>query len=147
MAELRQSLQSLVERAPASPAPLEVVAARAAAIGRRRRATIAAGCLAFVALAAMTGLGLSSRDAPPGVHVASGGDTSGAYIAEQPGGYVATGTWHLTITRGQQVIELDGSSAEDCGPTGLILPGDEVRGSITGPTSSLRVGERFSCPG
>jgi hypothetical protein len=50
------------------------------------------------------------------------------------------------IVRGDQVIELDSASADDCGRTGLILPGDEVRGFISGPDSTLRVGEKFTCP-
>jgi hypothetical protein len=145
MTELRQSLHALVEHPPAAPAAIEVVATHAASFGRRRRATFAAIGLTLVAVASVTGLGVAMQASPSGVNVASGGADSAGYIAEGPGGYVATGTWRMTITRGQEVIVLDSTSADDCGRTGLILPGDEVRGSITGQDSTLRVGEKFTC--
>ena len=146
MAELRESLHALVEHPPAPPVPVEVVAARAAGIVRRRRTTYGTVGLVLVAGLATGGFGLAAQAPPAGVHVASGGANSAGYIAEEAGGYVASGDWRLTITRGGQVIELDSASSEDCGRTGLILPGDEVRGSISGPSSSLRVGETFTCP-
>lgn len=146
MADLRQSLQALVEHPPAAPAAVEVVAARAAGFERRRRTTYGAIGLAIVVVASVAGLGTPRQESDPGVNLASEGPESAGYIAEQPGGYVATGTWRLTITRGGQVIDLDSTSNDSCGRTGLILPGDEVRGSITGPNSTLRVGEGFTCP-
>lgn len=146
MAELRQSLHALVERPPAAPAPIELVAARAAGFERRRRAMYGAIGFALVAVASVTGVGVALQESESGVNVASTGPNSAGYIAERPGGYVATGTWRLTITRGAQVIELDSTSNDHCGRPGLILPGDKVRGSITGPDSTLRVGERFTCP-
>ena len=149
MAELRESLHSLVARPPASPAAIELVAARAARFERRRRALYGSIGLALMTVASAAGLGVArlGSGVDSGVNVASGGPNSAGYIAERPGGYVATGTWRLTIIRGAEVIELDSTSHDYCGRTGLILPGDEVRGSITGPMSTLRVGERFTCPG
>jgi hypothetical protein len=76
----------------------------------------------------------------------TGGRASAGYIAEHPGGYVAEGTWSLTIRRRGQLIELNSAASDHCGRTGLILPGDKVLGSITGLGSTLRVGEKFSCP-
>lgn len=145
MAELRQSLHALVEHPPAAPVPVEVVAARAAGFQRRRRATVGVMGLALVAVASVAGLALAVQEPRSGVNVASGGRVSGGYIAERPGGYVATGTWRLTIIRDGQVIELISGAADDCGRTGVIVPGDEVRGSISGPNSALRVGEGVTC--
>jgi hypothetical protein len=81
-----------------------------------------------------------------GVDLAAGGAITAGYIAERPGGYVAAGAWRITITRAGQVIELSSTTNDYCGRTAVILPGDEVRGSIVGPGSTLRVGERFTCP-
>ena len=150
MTELRQTLQSLVERPPAAPAPIEMVAARGARFARRRRrlrgTAVVAGALVVVLSAA--GLAVVRQGSTPSEVVLAGdGPTSAGYIAEQPGGYVAIGTWELTITRESEVIELRSPSSQACGKTGAIQPGDQVRGSITGPGSSLRVGERFTCPG
>ena len=147
MAELRQSLHALVERPPAAPAPIEVVVARGTRYARRRRRVLrrAAAGLALVAVGSFAGLG-ASQDREHGVVLGSGGRTTAGYIAERPGGYIALGTWTVTITRGGRLIELSSTSSEHCGRTGVILPGDEVRGSITGPGSTLRVGERFTCP-
>lgn len=101
--------------------------------------------LALVAVASTAAVGII-RQGEPGVTLATGGPTSAGYIAEEPGGYVAAGTWQLAITRGGQVIELSSTTNDHCGRTGVIRPGDEVRGSITGRGSTLRVGERFTCP-
>ena len=147
MAELRQSLRALVERPPARPVPVEVVAARGTRYARRRRTLRGLGAgLALVAVASIAGLGVARQGSEPSVVLSTGGRTSAGYVAERPGGYVATGTWTLTITRGGQVIELSSTSSDRCGPTGIIRPGDEVRGSIMGQGSTLRVGERFACP-
>jgi hypothetical protein len=146
MAELRQSLHSLVECPTARPLPVEVVAARSTRYARRRRARLGAGGLALVAAASIAGIGVSRQDSEPGVLLSAGGRTTAGYVAERPGGYLAAGTWTVTITRSGQVIELSSTSGDPCGPMGTIRPGDEVRGSITGPGSSLRVGERFACP-
>ena len=146
MAELRQSLHALVERPPASPVAVEVVATRAARFARRRRATHGAIGLALVAFLAAGGFGLAGRDADSTMDLATHGPRSAGYIAERPGGYVASGTWRLTITRRGQVIQLDSTSHDNCGPIGVILAGDEVRGSVEGPGATLRVGEEFACP-
>ena len=144
MAELRSALQALVDRPPVVPAEVDVVAARSVRFARRRRAwRVAAG--AAVAMASAIGLSVAGQDEERGLELATAGPTSAGYIAERPGGYVATGTWHLTITRGNEVIELVSQASAPCGPVGVIQPGDEVRGSIAGPESSLRVGERFAC--
>lgn len=147
MSELRRSLHALVEHPPARPAGMEVVVARAARITRRRRAMQGAAGVALVALAAGAGITLARQDREPGMTLAADGPKIAGYIAERPGGYVATGSWRLTITRRDQVIELDSGSSDACGITGVIQPGDEVRGAITGPESTLRVGEKFTCPG
>jgi hypothetical protein len=146
MAELRQSLYALVEHPPAVPVAVDVVAARGARFARRRRVLRGAAALALVAAASAVGVGVAGQDRERGVVLATEGATTAGYIAEQPGGYVATGTWRLTITRDGQLIELTSTTNDHCGRTGLILPGDEVRGSITGQGSTLRVGERFTCP-
>lgn len=146
MNELRHSLHALVEHPPARPAGVEVVAARAARITRRRRAFQGAAGLALMAIVSGAGLRLAGQGAEPGMRVATDGPRTAGYIAEQPGGYLATGTWSLTITRRGQVIELTSASSDDCGPIGVIQPGDEVRGTIAGRGSELRVGEKFSCP-
>jgi hypothetical protein len=44
------------------------------------------------------------------------------------------------------VTELSSTKSEPCGRIGIIQPGDEVRGSISGQGATLRVGETFSCP-
>lgn len=150
MTELRQTLQSLVDRPPAPPTPIEMLAARGARFARRRRRLrgTALGAVALVVVLSAVGLAVVRQGSTPAEVVLAGeGPTSAGYVAEQPGGYVATGTWELTITREDEVIELRSPSSQACGQTGAIQPGDEVRGSITGPGSSLRVGERFACPG
>ena len=146
MAELRQSLLALVERPPVTPVAVEIVAARGAGFARRRRVLRTGLAIGLVAVLSVAGSVLTRQDPETGVVLDTQGATSAGYIAEQPGGYVGTGTWRLTITRAGQVIELTSAASDDCGRTGVILPGDEVRGSITGPDSTLRVGERFSCP-
>lgn len=146
MAELRPSLYALVDRPPTAPPAVEVVAARGARFGRRRRVRRGMVGLALVAVASIAGLEVARERSEDGVVLAAGGRTTAGYIAEQPGGYLAAGVWSVTITRGGQVIELSSATSDHCGRTGVILPGDEVRGSITGPGSSLRVGERFTCP-
>jgi hypothetical protein len=147
MAELRQSLYALVEHPPALPVAVEIVAARGARFGRRRRQALYGTLgLALMAVAAAVGIGSALQGRESGVVLATAGPTSAGYVAERPGGYVATGTWRVTITRAGQVIELNSTSNDHCGRRGLILPGDEVRGSITGRGSTLRVGERFTCP-
>ena len=145
MDELRRSLQVLVARPPVAPVSVEFVAARSARFTRRRWALRGTAGLALV-VASAVGLGVAQQGSDPGVILGTAGQTSAGYIAEKPGGYIATGTWRLTITRGSELIELNSTSSEHCAPMGVILPGDEVRGSITGPDSSLLVGERFSCP-
>lgn len=146
MTELRQALHALVEHPPAPPPPVELLVARGTRVKRRRRLLRLAAALAFVGVSSVAGVAVSRQTSAPELVVAAGGSTSAGYIAEQPGGYVATGTWRLTITRGNEVIELASPSSPSCGATGIIQAGDEVRGSVIGPDSSLRVGERFSCP-
>ena len=146
MAELRESLHALVERPPAAPAGIEIVAARGARFRRHRRARQAAAGLALAAVVSVAGVGVARQDSEDSVDLAAGGRATAGYIAERPGGYVASGTWSITITRAGQVIELTSTTSDYCGRTGVILPGDEVRGSITGRGSTLRVGERFTCP-
>jgi hypothetical protein len=127
-----------------------MVAARGARFTRRRRRVRGAALVAasLVAVSSAAGLAfLRQGSAPAEVVLAGDGPRSAGYVAEQPGGYVATGTWQLTITREDEVIELRSPSSQACGRTGTIQPSDEVRGSITEPGSSLRVGERFTCPG
>ena len=147
MAELRQSLYALVEHPPATPVSVEVVAARGERFGRRRRVLRGAVGLALVAVAAAAGIGVALQGSERGVVLATEGATSAGYVAEQPGGYIAAGTWQLTITRDGQVTELSSTTSDYCGAIGVIQPGDEVRGSITGGGSTLRAGEKFACPG
>ena len=147
MSELRQALSVLVEHPPATPLPVEEVVARGARFTQRRRLLRVAAAVALVGVSSVGGVAVSRHSSAPGQIVAAGKSTSAGYIAQQPGGYVATGTWRLTITRGDDVIELVSPTSSPCGATGTIQAGDEVRGSITGPDSSLRVGERFTCPG
>ena len=146
MADLRQSLYALVEHPPAPPPAVEVIAARGTRFRRSRRVRRGVAGLALAVVASVAGLGLLGQRSEEGVVLATGGRTSAGYIAERPGGYVATGTWTITITRGGQVIELSGDAGDRCARTGIILPGDEVRGSIEGERSALRVGETFTCP-
>ncbi|MEY2454091.1 MAG: hypothetical protein QOD92_3665 [Acidimicrobiaceae bacterium] len=146
MAELRQSLYALVEHPPTTPRAVEVVAAHGARFARRRRELRGAAGLALVVMVSAVGLGVARQDSKRSLFVATEGATTAGYVAEQPGGYIGTGTWHLMITRDGQVIELSSASSDHCGPIGVILPGDEVRGSITGRGSTLRVGEGFTCP-
>jgi hypothetical protein len=101
--------------------------------------------LALLAVVSGAWLGIIRQRSEPAVMLATEGRTSAGYVAEAAGGYVAVGTWSLTITRGGEVIELSSSSSDDCGPTGIIRPGDKVRGSISGAGSSLRAGEKFAC--
>lgn len=146
MAELRRSLYALVERPPDTPAPVEVVAARGARYARRRRVLRGTVGGALVAVVSAVGLGIAGQGSQTGLQVASEGATTAGYVAERPGGYLAAGTWHLTITRDGQVTELSSTTSDYCGPVGVIQPGDEVRGSIRGRGSTLRAGEKFSCP-
>ena len=147
MADLRLSLNALVEHPPSTPVPMEVVAARGARFGRRRRVLRGAVGLALVAGVSGVGLGVARQDSGTGLQVATEGATTAGYVAEQPGGYLAAGTWHVTITRDGQVTELSSTTSDYCGPIGVIQPGDEVRGSITGRGSTLGAGEKFACPG
>ena len=146
MADLRESLNTLVDHPPVAPVGVEVVAARAARFVRRRRVLGSAVGLAVIAVVSATSLLATRQDAEPAVFLATHGATSAGYVAEQPGGYVASGAWHLTITRGEQIIELSSTSSHHCGWIGVIQPGDAVRGSISGPDSTLRVGEHAACP-
>ena len=147
MAELREALQALVDQPLERPPSTDLVAARGAHLRRRRRrARLGAAGVALVALGPAVGLGIARLDDDDRLVVAMEGATTAGYIAENPGGYVATGVWSLTITRGGQVIELSSTSNDYCGPIGVIQPGDEVRGAITGEASLLRAGERFACP-
>lgn len=145
MDDLRQSLQVLVHHPPVQPAGIEVVAARASQITRRRRARLGAAFMAG-AIASAAAISAAWPESEPDVLVAMDGSKTAGYIAERPGGYIASGTWRLTITRGEVVIELTSATNDYCGPLGTIQPGDEVRGSITGPASILRAGEEFTCP-
>lgn len=146
MTELRQALYALVEHPPAPPTPVELLLTRGERFKRRRRVLRALAVVAFLGVSSVTGLAIARQSSAPELIVAAEGSTSAGYIAEEPGGYVATGTWRLTITRGGEVIELASPSSPSCAAIGTIQAGDEVRGSITGPNSSLRVGEKFSCP-
>ncbi len=146
MTELRQALYALVEHPPAPPTPVELLVTRGERFKRRRHLLRAAAVVAFVGVFSVAGVAVSRQSSTPELMVAAEGSTSAGYVAEQSGGYVATGTWRLTITRGDEVIELASPGSPPCGATGTIQVGDEVRGSITGPNSSLRVGERFTCP-
>ena len=146
MTDLRHALQTLVEHPPAPPAAVEVVAARGAHFQRRRRVLRSVAGLALVAVASAVGLGVARQDVDRSLGLAAEGPRTAGYIAQRPGGFVATGTWKLTITRDGHVTELSSTTSEPCGRTGVIHPGDEVRGSITGEGASLRVGEAFSCP-
>ena len=146
MSDLRLALHALVEHPPAAPPSIDELAARGAGFTRRRRVQRAtAGALA--GLCALAGVATASLESStPGVTVAADGPASAGYIAEHPGGYVATGTWQLTIRRQGQVIVLASTTSPACADSGMIQPGDEVRGLISGPESSLRVGESFACP-
>lgn len=146
MTDLRHALHALVERPPAQPLALDVLVARGDRLRRRRRLWSVVVAFALMAVASVGAVSLVLQNPREEVVLATGGRTSAGYIAERAGGYVAAGTWNLTITRGAQVIELSSSSSDHCGRTGLILPGDEVRGTIAGLGSTLRVGERFTCP-
>ena len=146
MAELRQSLYALVEHPPATPVAVEVVAARGARFARRRRALYGAVGIAIVGAVSAAGLGVALQGSEPGIVLATSGPRSAGYIAERPGGYAAAGEWSVTITRGREVIWLSSATSDRCGAIGVVQPGDEVRGSITGRGSTLRVGESFSCP-
>ena len=145
MAELRHALQTMVERPPTPPIPVEVVAARGAHLGRRRRVLRSVAGLALVAVASAVGLGVAHQDTDRSLGLAAQGPRTAGYVAENPGGYVASGTWHMTITRDGHVIELSSTTSDPCGPIGVIQPGDEVRGSIRGEGATLRVGETFRC--
>ena len=145
MAELRQSLYALVERPPRLPSPVEAVVARGVRLRRRRLVLRGSLVAAVVVMVAGLGVGVAMQGSESSVTLATAGPTSAGYVAEEPGGYIGTGTWRLTITRGGEVLELTSTTDEPCGPIGVIVPGDEVRGSISGPDSSLRVGESFSC--
>jgi hypothetical protein len=147
MTELRRSLYALVAQPPAAPVAIEIVVAHAARFRRRREVVRVAVGVGLVAAASAAVLGVGRHDSHRGVVLATEGATTAGYLAEQPGGYLATGTWNLTITRDSHAMELSSTSSDPCGPTGIILPGDEVRGSITGNGSTLRVGESFACPG
>lgn len=148
MAELRQSLFALVDNPPAAPPPVEQLAARGARfVQRRRMRRIGVAALAVLMFGSLVGVEIASqRSGDRGLEVASDGRTTAGYIAEAPGGYVGTGAWTITITRAGQAIELSSTTSDYCGPLGVILPGDEVRGSITGAESTLRVGETATCP-
>lgn len=146
MTELRQALHALVERPLAPPVATEIVAVRSARFRRRRRALLGAVGLAVVVVGSAVGIGVAREDDEGDLVLATGGATTAGYVAENPGGYLATGEWRVTITRAGQVIELSSAWNDYCGPIGVIQPGDEVRGSITGPGSMLQVGERFACP-
>ena len=146
MAELRQSLNALVVRPPALPSPVELVIARGERLRMRRRMLRGSLGVAVLAIAGGLGVGVAMQGSDSNVVLATAGPRSAGYVAEEPGGYVGTGTWQMTITRDGQVIELSSTASDTCGPTGVILPGDEVRGSISGPGSTLRVGESFACP-
>ena len=99
MAELRQSLYAVVEHPPARPVSMEVVAARAARFSRRRRALYGTFGVALVAVASAAGLAVATQGSDRGVVLATSGPRSAGYTAERPGGYVADGTWSLTIAR------------------------------------------------
>ena len=146
MGELGRSMKMLVDRPPAAPPPVEVIAANGVRFARRRRTRRVVACLACTAVVSIAVLEVVRQSSEDRVVLAAGGRTTGAYIAAQPGGYVAAGSWAITITRGGQTIELSSTTDDDCGRTGVILPGDVVRGSITGERSTLRVGEQFTCP-
>lgn len=147
MPELREALTVLVEHPPATPPPMDEVVARGDRFTRRRRLRRVATAVALVGVSSLVGVAISRPSPAPNVMVAAGGSSSAGYIARQSGGYIATRTWRLTITRGNEVIELASPLSPTCGATGTIQAGDEVRGSITGPDSSLRAGESFTCPG
>src|SRR5688572_6369122 len=117
MPGLRQALSALVEHPPATPTPVELVVARGARFTRRRRLLRVAAAVAFVGLSSVAGVAVSRRSSPPNVMVALGGNTSAGYIARRPGGYIATGTWRLTITRANEVIELASPTSPPCGAT------------------------------
>lgn len=145
MPDLKQSLHVLVDHPPVAPPDPSIVAARGEQFARRRQQW--RGALALLVLLG-TGAGVfgaTRSDQERGISVASQGTMAAGYIAEAPGGYVAEGSWRLTITRGDEVIELSSATSPACGTTGVIRPGDEVRGWITGSMSKLSVGERFTC--
>ena len=145
MPELRQSLRVLVEHPPAAPVAVERVAARAARFRRRRHLQHSLIGVALIAFASVAGVEVATERSDD-FNLAAGGHATAGYLAERPGGYLANGTWTLTITRGEEVIELSSTTSDYCGRTGVIQPGDEVRGSITGADSTLRVGDNVSCP-
>lgn len=62
MADLRQSLNALVEHPPARPAPMDVVAARGVRFARRRRAARSASGLLMVAVVATAGLVVAQQE-------------------------------------------------------------------------------------
>lgn len=73
------------------------------------------------------------------------------YDAVKPGGYIADGPFlEMRITRGEQVIVIDGRTAPRCRPIGFIQPGDEVyvdgrTRDASQPYTTTRVGDRFGC--
>jgi hypothetical protein len=140
-------MQAMVERPPITPPAASVVAARGVQFARVRQQRRGALALLVVLGVGVAAFNATRADDRRGISVASEGTAAAGYIAEAPGGYVAEGAWRLTITRGREVIELSSTSSPDCGSTGIILPGDHVRGSITGSMSRLSVGERLTCPG
>lgn len=145
MTDLRDAFQSLVAHPTSAPRPIAGVVARGERLARRRRLRRVAVTGALAGISLVGTFVAIQHDSDPEIVLATEGPRSAGYIAEAPGGYVATGVWRLTITRGDQIFELSSAVSQSCGGTGTIRPGDHVRGFITGPDSSLRVGDSFAC--
>ncbi len=144
MSRLRTEMQTLIESPPAPAAPVSDLIVRAAQI-RRHRSGVASVIAVLTLAASLFAAALPDKDRPTQVDVGGGGPASAGYIAKEPGGYEGTGDWTLTIKRGDQVIELRSGHAANCQPIGFIRAGDEVRGSVSGAASSLKVGETAGC--
>ena len=147
MTDLSTVLRTLVDRPTAPPDPVEEVVARSRRVRARRR-WIQAGSAAAAAVGLLAGFGaLITRDDPGGTTVALGGDgtESAGYLAVAPGGYEGAGIWRLTIVRHGETIEFTSETSAPCGSTGVIQPGDEVRGEIRSGDSVLRAGEDAHC--
>ena len=91
MTELRQALHALVDRPPAAPVDVQVVAARGERFMRRRRMLRGGAGLALVVLAA-AGFGLTRQSSNPRVHVAARGAGPAVSYTDPPNDVVAPST-------------------------------------------------------
>ncbi len=145
MTELSKVLQSLIDQPGAPPPSIASLMERNRARRHRRALRVAGSSIAVVIVVVVSIVFYPGEPSPVAINVTAPSARSAAYLATAPGGYEASGTWQLTIIRGEDRFVYSNETSPACSVVGTIRVGDRVYAAIESPESLVRAGEDAHC--